>query len=351
MKLVKSLLLFCFILFFGQSQAQDIHWTMFDMSPLTLNPAFTGDYEGTFRVGGIYRDQWNSFGVDGFKTPSFYVDAPILMVGKRSWLAVGGMLYNDEAGSNGLTTLSTMGSAAIHIALDKKSKSIFTIGLQGGMVQRRLKTENLLFDDQIVLDGSGGANNLDFGQSMNASVLGTDPEKSFLDFSGGLKLTSELSKTSDVTVGMTFRHITTPKGASLYTTENDAGDQPLLFTLHGRLNVALNKKWNLSPAFIFNKISSSNEIGIQALLGYNLDTEKQMALHFGPGYRMIDNDAVEAILRFDYKQFRVGAAYDFNVSSLSSVSGGKGGFEIAASYIARIYKKPTVKPVIFCPKF
>ena len=76
-----------------------------------------------------------------------------------------------------------------------------------------------------------------------------------------------------------------------------------------------------------------------------------MTLYVGPGYRMIENDAIEAILRFDYKQFRVGAAYDFNVSSLSSISNNKGGFEIAVSYIAKIFKEPTVKPVIFCPRF
>lgn len=346
MKLVKSLLLFFAFFIFGQTQAQDIHWTMFDMSPLTLNPAFTGAYEGTFRVGGIYRDQWNSFGVDGFKTPSFYVDAPILMVGKRGWLAVGGMLYNDEAGSNNLTTLSTMGSVALHLGLNKKSTSVFSIGIQGGMVQRRLKTEGLLFDDQIVL----GDQDMLVSDSENFPLLGNgDPEKSFLDFSAGIKLSSQLNKTSDITVGLNFRHITTPENFLLNGGNRD--DQPLLFTLHGRFNADLSDKWKISPAFIFQRISSANEIGIQLLPGYTLNEKNNMTIYLGPGYRMVDNDAIEAILRFDYKQFRVGAAYDFNTSSLTSVSNGQGGFEIAASYIARIFKKPTVKPVIFCPKF
>ncbi len=348
MKLVKTLLLFISLLFFGQTQAQDIHWTMFDMSPLTLNPAFTGAYEGTFRIGGIYRDQWNSFGASGFKTPSFYVDANILPIGKKSWLSVGGMMYNDEAGSNKLTTLSTMGSAALHIGLNKKATSVFTIGLQGGMVQRRLKTDGLLFEDQIQLGGT----NDPVQDSENFPLLNQDPEKSFLDFAAGVKLSSQLNKTSDVTVGMTFRHLTTPENFFLSNTQNQEGDDlPMLFTLHGRFNAALNDTWSISPAFIFNKISSANEIGLQALVGYNIGEKKDMTIFIGPGYRMVDNDAVEAILRFDYKQFRVGAAYDFNVSSLSSVSNNQGGFEIAASYIARIFKKPTVKPVIFCPRF
>ncbi len=348
MKLVKPLLLFFSILFFGQAQAQDIHWTMFDMSPLTLNPAFTGAYEGTFRIGGIYRDQWNSFGAEGFKTPSFYVDAPILPVGKKSWLAVGGMVYQDEAGSLGLTTVSTMGSAAFHMGLNKKATSVLTIGFQGGMVQRKIND----FDKLRAQDDPGGLI-LDGSASMTYASISSqeDPQESFLDFNAGVKLSSQLNKTSDITVGMTFRHLTTPENNFIGVTPDDLDDLPLLFTLHGRFNTKLSDKLSLSPAFIYNRISSASEIGLQALIGYELDEKKDMTLYFGPGYRLIDNDAVEAILRFDYKQFRVGAAYDFNVSSLSTVSNGQGGFEIAVSYIARIYKKPTVKPVIFCPRF
>lgn len=348
MKLVKPLLLFCSILFFGQSQAQDIHWTMFDMSPLTLNPANTGAYEGTFRVGGIYRSQWNSASsATGFETPSFYVDAPILMIGKRSWLAVGGMIYSDEAGTLSQQTVSAMGSAAIHFGLNKKATSVLTIGLQGGTVQKSLKYEDGLVQDDLggeIVDliGSGTAMTLEGTEEGNVD---------YLDFAAGVKLTSKMSKTSDVTVGMTFRHLTTPTQAFSNATSDDLDDLPLLFTFHNRFNFALNKKWNLSPALIFNRTAKSNEFGLQALVGYHLDEKQDMTLHFGPGFRATGGDAVEAILKFDYKQFRVGAAYDFNVSDLSTVTNGVGGFEIAASYIARIYKKPTVKPVIFCPKF
>ena len=60
MKFIKTLLFFLTVFFCQDIVAQDIHWTMYDMSPLTLNPANTGAYEGTFRIGGIYRDQYNS---------------------------------------------------------------------------------------------------------------------------------------------------------------------------------------------------------------------------------------------------------------------------------------------------
>ena len=53
MKLVKPLLFFSLIFCFGTLQAQDIHYSLFNMSPLSLNPAQTGAFHGTFRIGGI----------------------------------------------------------------------------------------------------------------------------------------------------------------------------------------------------------------------------------------------------------------------------------------------------------
>ena len=40
--------------------AQDIHFSMFYASPITLNPALTGVFDGTYRVAAIYRNQWQS---------------------------------------------------------------------------------------------------------------------------------------------------------------------------------------------------------------------------------------------------------------------------------------------------
>jgi type IX secretion system PorP/SprF family membrane protein len=344
MKLVKTLLLLFTLLIFGKTQAQDLHWTMFDMSPLTLNPAFTGAYEGTFRVGGIYRSQWNSVSdATGFETPSFYVDAPILMIGKRGWLGVGGMLYNDSRGSLSLETTAFMGSAALHLGLNKKGTSVISIGVQGGTIQNQLKTDDVLLAEQIVL---GGVNDPYDGR------FGDDPMNNHLDFSAGLKFTSELSKTADLTLGLSFGHLTTPKNGILSTnTNNNNVDRSLTTSFHGRFNADLSENFILSPGFIYQTTSSLNEIALQVLAGYRLGEKKDMTIYLGPGYRMVDNDAIMAILRFDYKQLRAGIAYDFNTSALNTATNGRGGFEIAASYIARIYKKPTVKPVIFCPRF
>src|SRR3954471_19404848 len=40
--------------------AQDIHFSQFNRSPLNLNPANTGLFDGDFRFSGIHRNQWKS---------------------------------------------------------------------------------------------------------------------------------------------------------------------------------------------------------------------------------------------------------------------------------------------------
>src|SRR6186997_2334542 len=54
------LTLLFFTSFISVSLAQDPNFSQFFASPLTLNPALTGKFDGTFRLAGNYRNQWPS---------------------------------------------------------------------------------------------------------------------------------------------------------------------------------------------------------------------------------------------------------------------------------------------------
>ena len=60
---------------------------------------------------------------------------------------------------------------------------------------------------------------------------------------------------------------------------------------------------------------------------------------------------VQALVGAQYKDLRVGFAYDINTSGLSQETNYRGGFELAANYIIRIYKASKVEPKILCPRF
>ena len=69
-----ALFLLCMI---GGAHAQDPHFSQFFASPLTLNPALTGRFDGNFRVAGNYRNQWPTIN-NAFTTATVSFDMPIL---------------------------------------------------------------------------------------------------------------------------------------------------------------------------------------------------------------------------------------------------------------------------------
>lgn len=349
MKFIKNLLFFVFIGFLGPLQGQDIHFSLFNMSPLTLNPAQTGAFYGTARVGGIYRDQWASFLSDQFVTPSFYVDAPIIKgFGKKDWVGVGAAIFNDRAGTSNLRNTGTLFSAAYHMAMNKKATTVLTLGVQGGSIQRRIdiQSTDLLFEDEIdVASGGGGA-----GVGNGTDRMNINENTSYFDLNAGLMLRSDINDGTRLEVGLAFGHILTPDYFLISNNaNNDEGQRPLRTTAHARLGTDLSDKFRLTPGILFQATGGATEVGLQTWGGLHMNEAKDITLNFGAGYRF--GDAAEALLGVDYKDIRVALAYDINVSSLNEVSDYQGGFEIAAYYIIKIFKTPKVKPAILCPKF
>src|SRR6187549_3041927 len=84
--------------------AQDPHFSQFFASPLTLNPALTGKFDGLFRVAGNYRDQWPAIS-KAFITSTISVDMGILRnkLSETDTWGIGIMGMTDRA-ANGILT-------------------------------------------------------------------------------------------------------------------------------------------------------------------------------------------------------------------------------------------------------
>ncbi|MEO9210409.1 MAG: type IX secretion system membrane protein PorP/SprF, partial [Ginsengibacter sp.] len=72
-----SIFIFLFLFLSFQLKAQDPHFSQFFASPLTLNPALTGKFDGDLRVAGNYRNQWPTLD-NYYRTFSVSVDFDIL---------------------------------------------------------------------------------------------------------------------------------------------------------------------------------------------------------------------------------------------------------------------------------
>ncbi len=347
MKLYRHYILFICCLFSLALNAQDQHFTMFNHAPLTLNPANTGSYEGTFRLGGIFRDQGFSNG-NTYVTPSFFVDAPILTVRKRDWVSVGAVFISDNAGEFLKTQLQHI-VGAYHLSLNKKQTNVLSLGVAWGTVTKRLdKAPAPLFPDETTSFGTAGYKD----ENMTS------------DWNIGLMIKSKMNKTTDVKLGFSLNHFVKFDSTSLNLVDQPNWKLPTRFTLHGEYDVQLTKQWSMHPKFIYQRIANHDEPMVQILGGYRLlkreirkngkkgklimDKEAPV-IKFGLGYRL--GDAANFIFGYEWKGLQAGIAYDLTLSGLTDYNNSNGAFEIGASYIFKIYKKPTVDPVILCPKF
>ncbi len=350
----KKLLSLFFSLFLGGVLlAQDIHFTQYYMSPMTLNPAMAGKFEGTARIGGIYRDQWSSVINDPYRTPSAWVDAPVIRgFRKQDWIGVGFMLYQDKAGAAALSHGAAKLGATYHLALDRKGNTVLSVGGHYGGEQRKIDINKLQFGD-----GFNNSGQYVQTQSMdNGRVLG---DAKYKDIDAGVVFSARLNKTMDFNIGFSMFHLTKPSYSLIGSGGGGPGPNPApsqgyaklprRAVAHGQFNVAINDKLTFNPTFLFQTMSGNDEIVVQAMTGYLFNAEKDITLNMGLGYRL--SDAVNVLVGAKIKDLRVGLAYDINTSSLRTVSNYRGGFEIAANYIIKIYKPAVVRPKVLCPRF
>src|SRR5579863_8951550 len=97
-----------FVALVSGAKAQDIHFSQYYASPLSLNPALTGNVNGVFRASFNYRNQWFNIptlnSIAPYQTYQASFDMPLLRdrLGNDGF-GVGAMFYNDKAGDGALT--------------------------------------------------------------------------------------------------------------------------------------------------------------------------------------------------------------------------------------------------------
>jgi len=357
MKILKPILLFCILASWGQLQAQDVHFSMFDMSPVNLNPAYTGFYEGTFRVGGIYRSQWQGLGTNsllpqgatgnayptsfsGYKTPSAFIDAPIIGIkGKdkfgapKHWFGAGINFYNDQVSY--LSTLKAELALAFHAGLGARGNTRLSFGFKGGILQQSVgDASDYTFENDIT------------GGTAETFSSGT---ASGMDFSAGLML-SHVAAGWNIEAGVAYNHLNSPE----LTITNDVYKLPSNIIGSVRSNISLTRKLSVRPMAFVQYMDKAFEANLQALAAIHFNDTKDFNLLAGAGYRL--SDATFARLGLEYRGLSFGVAYDFNLSGLSNSnytgSNLRGqGFELGLTYIAKIYRTPVVKEILFNPRF
>ncbi len=320
------------------SNAQDPNFSQFFASPLTLNPALTGKFDGVYRIAGNFRNQWPTIN-NAFVTKTASIDFGILknQIPETDQFGVGIMGFTDRSG-NGVLTNNVLGlSVAYHKGLDENGDHQIGIGFQGTFVNKRLDINKVVFEDQLTPLGFTG---------VTSEVFSNDRVNvKYFDMNAGIFYNGSTNGFNNFYFGASMYHINRPK-------ESFQGGEFLLSartTLQagGKIPAGANNYVHFAANHSMQAKAHNTMIGGAYSLNVNNNADNPTNIYFGSWYRF--EDAIIPYLGLEYGGLMIGASYDVNTSSLKPASNTRGGMEVSLIYI----KKP-VDPnakKLNCPKF
>lgn len=325
-----------------QTQAQDLHFSQYYTHASWLNPSLVGNYDGSYRLAAIYRDQWTSaLGKSGFRTIGADVDFCLLEGYLRTdKLAIGVGFFNDRSGEAGLSILNANLSVAYHKGFGKLGQHRLSIGLQGAFIQKRV--EDPRFGDQFLGHNQTPANAS--AESFNRGFMQGD-------FNAGLYWRSNFKDRIKLGIGLGAYHLITPKQSSV--TNQATGDKDKKSVLPRKFNADVNleafigkkKKVSISPEMLVIYQDPFMEIlpGLSATYYFNTGFRNNNSISAGLRFRYSGvtggtSDAVIPMINAEFRNVRLGFAYDVNISSLKTSTLNRGGFEISLSYVGETIK-------------
>lgn len=334
-KIVSFLLLLCVWRF---AAAQDPNFSQFFASPMTLNPALTGKFDGVLRVAGNYRNQWPTIN-NAFTTFTASVDAGILKnnIPEFDQFGIGFLAFSDKSG-NGVLQNSFIGlSTAYHKALDEDGYNQIGLGFQGTFVNKWLYVKGLHFEDMLRSDGFTGITSETFSNShLNVS---------YFDMNAGLLFNGSTDGSNNYYIGVSMYHLTRPK--ETFMEGNYIKDPRLTLQAGGMLPLAEYNAVHFSAIHSRQAGAVNTVLGGAYMLNLNAEPESPANLYLGSWFRL--GDAIIPYVGLEFGSLHFGATYDVNTSSLKPGSNMRGGAEISLIYI----KKPNdpFAKRLNCPKF
>lgn len=312
--------------------SQDIHFSQFFNSPLNLNPALTGKFNGNTRVHGNYRQQWKSVPVD-FLSADVGIDFNLAKPGKKNALGVGALINYDRAGDLNLNLTGINGFLSYAIALSE-GKSI-TPGINVSFAQRQ-------YDLRSVRSGNQW-NGLAFDPNLSAEIFGVD-QSSYFDLGVGLNYRGQKHIRKFLDVGVGLYHLIQPTDSFDDSVGNGIVDRPMRLTLYALLTQKLANRLDLLVNVMHQRQQPYQETVLNAQGKIYIGDNQNTALYLGLGYRVAD--AWYPMIALEIGRIYGSFSYDFNISDFQIATNGNGGPELSLRYIFSKIPEGEFKPCL-----
>ena len=329
---------------------QDRHFSQFYSSPLTLNPALTGAFDGKYRVGGSYRDQWRGLLDQPYQTFSFGSDlrlnAPFAERGNNDKFGIGLLFVRDIVNTLDFSTTQMAISTAYHKSLAALDNSQYlSLGFQMGLTQRNVNYDALTFQDQW--NGITGYT-LPRGERLPENNFG------YLDLSAGLNYSVVFGPKKSLFIGASYHHFNKPNVA--FFKGETIPKQPLLqrisAQISGQFPINPTNSITMSPRLLFATQGPHLEINAGTNFRAVVDNTYGTALHLGGYVRPVKStdginfDALVFIVGLELNNILLGVSYDINLPNIQRYRRSANTFEISLIYLGEFENDE-----LLCPTF
>jgi type IX secretion system PorP/SprF family membrane protein len=326
------------------SRAQDVHFSQFYASPLSLNPTLAGNFGGDLRVAGNFRSQWRSVN-KAFTTGTASVDGLIgrgVLPENDKWGL--GVLGLSDASGDGILKRNVLSVvSAYHKALDDEDAKFLSVGFQASFSNLRLDLSKALFSDMLTASG--------FTQvSLDPLQQNSVPSVGYVDFGTGLLYSGKIGEESRYYVGASLYHINKP-------IESFLDKQFVLnrrLSIHGSGSFLMSEYFSLHTNLLYQRQGKAMEVLAGGAAGYALSDVGASSFYTGIWTRFSNtsNDALIPYMGLEYGSFLLGISYDVNVSKFATASIGRGGGEISLIYVKQGKGLAKQKGrLMHCPRF
>jgi type IX secretion system PorP/SprF family membrane protein len=330
MNLKKLILGIVAALSLNAAKTQDFHLSMYDAGPIFLNPALTGVVDGTWRVHGQYRTQWKAVNFKPYNTALLSFDKPI-----KKW-GIGAQIMNCRAGIGNYNCLQGLISLAYTVPITKDKAHNFSIGVQAGGTQKSMEYKLYTFNNQYITTNGGGfdqslATNENFAsQSVIIPVVNA----------GAMYYYAKQRSKLNPFVGFSSFNLLEPTE----TFFGGSNKLPMRHYLHAGVRVNITELFYLLPKVLIMKQGNADEQTFAMDAGLYF---KHAQLYFLAGMVYRTKDAGILSLGAKKDNYIAKVSYDFNLSTLTPATSGRGAFEISFTYVKL---KDKAKGKKICPR-
>ena len=318
----KLLINLAMILLFSVSalKAQDPHFSQYFASPLTLNPAMGGYFNGDYRFSANFRQQWWAAGAP-FVTSTVSYDTKLMptKIPEHDIFSAGVMGLYDQSLAGGFKSVNVSANMSYHRSLNEDGQNNFGIGFQASYVSRAINYSDLDFASQF--NGSGFDTNLPSYETFGSM------RKSYFDINAGM-LYSYKTDNTEVYVGASMFHVGNPNISFL---KDERYKLPSRYSLHAGSRFALGDNGNelfLGGLYMYQAGATEKNIGI----AYGMNISDEATVYAGSWYRF--GEAVLPYVGLRYNGFQIGLSYDVINSDLKHYGTKKNGsFELSMNLL------------------